>query len=87
MDMIEALNGTVGDLVSYLDYGYFGVLGADFDAQGRSVGNYTPKPSYYALQTISAIFSEDVQRRICRLYDGLRCRTDCLALTVMTHLL
>ncbi len=29
MDMIEALNGTVGDLVSYLDYGYFGVLGAD----------------------------------------------------------
>lgn len=62
MDMIEALNGTVGDLVSYLDYGYFGVLGADFDAQGRSVGNYTPKPSYYALQTISAIFSEDVQK-------------------------
>lgn len=62
MDMIEALNGTVGDLVSYLDYGYFGVLGADFDAQGHSVGNYTPKPSYYALQTISAIFSEDVQK-------------------------
>ena len=32
MDMIEALNGTVGNVSSYLDYGYFGVLGADFDS-------------------------------------------------------
>ncbi len=61
VDMIEALNGTVGDLASYLDYGYFGVLGADFDEEGRSVGNYTPKPSYYALQTLAAMFSEDAE--------------------------
>ena len=61
MDMIEALNGTVGDKSSYLDYGYFGILGADFDADGRSTGEYTPKPSYYALQNVSSIFCEDVK--------------------------
>ena len=37
MDMIEALNGTVGDLVSYLDYGYFGVLGAAVTALIRCI--------------------------------------------------
>ena len=62
VDMIEALNGTAGDVASYLDYGYFGVLGADFDAEGHSIGNYTPKPSYYALQTLAAMFSEDAER-------------------------
>ncbi|MFZ2654593.1 MAG: beta-galactosidase [Victivallales bacterium] len=59
MDMIEALNGKVGDTASYLDYGYFGVLGANFDAKGFATGEYTPKPSYYALQTIAAIFREE----------------------------
>ena len=55
VDMIEALNGTVGDLSSYLDYGYFGVLGANFDANGIATGEYTPKPSYYALQNLASI--------------------------------
>ena len=59
MDMIEALNGTVGDKSSYLDYGYFGVLGADFDENGVATGAYTPKPSYYSLQTIASIFREE----------------------------
>lgn len=59
MDMIEALNGTVGNKASYLDYGYFGVLGADFDANGVSTGDYTPKPSYRTLQVIAAIFREE----------------------------
>lgn len=58
LDMIEALNGTVGDTASYLDYGYFGVLGADFDANGRSTGEYTPKPSYRTLQVIASLFRE-----------------------------
>ena len=62
MDMIEALNGTVGNVSSYLDYGYFGVLGADFDSEGRSVGTYTPKPSYYALQTLCSVLSEEYDR-------------------------
>ncbi len=61
MDMIEALNGTVGDKASYMDYGYFGVLGADFDAEGRATGGYTPKPSYRALQTIAALFRDGVE--------------------------
>ena len=59
MDMIEALNGKVGDVNSYLDYGYFGVIGADFDENGRSTGDYSPKPSFRALQTLSSIMCED----------------------------
>ena len=59
MDMIEALNGKVGDKASYLDYGYFGVLAADFDENGFSTGNYTPKLSYRSLQVIASIFREE----------------------------
>lgn len=59
MDMIEALNGRVGDVASYTDFGYFGVFGADFDEEGHSIGTYTPKMSYWALQTISSIFAEE----------------------------
>ena len=58
MDMIEALNGKVGDLNSYLDYGYFGILGADFDENGFASGEYTPKPSYYAYQNVCSVFAE-----------------------------
>ena len=61
LDMIEALNGSVSDKSSYLDYGYFGVLAADFDKDGISTGNYTPKPSYYALQNLCAVLTEDVK--------------------------
>ncbi len=63
MDMIEALLGNVDDKSSYLDYGYFGVLGADFDENGFSTGDYTPKPSYRALQVLAAIFREDFLMR------------------------
>ena len=59
LDMVEALNGTVGDKASYLDYGYFGVLGAEFDENGISTGEYTPKPSYRTLQVLAAIFREE----------------------------
>lgn len=62
MDMIEALNGTVGNKNSYLDYGYFGILGADFDEDGKSTGEYFRKPSFYVLQNICSVFSEDVQK-------------------------
>lgn len=61
MDMIEALNGTVDSKNSYLDYGYFGVLGADFDENGFATGEYTPKLSYTTLQTICSIFAEDFE--------------------------
>lgn len=59
MDMIEALNGKVGEVSSYLDYGYFGVLGAEFDENGKSVGTYYKKKSYYVLQNIASLFAED----------------------------
>ena len=74
LDMIEALNGRVGDRNSYLDYGYFGVLGAEFDAEGRSTGEYTPKPSYRTLQTLAAIFREEctVEPLPVRFLAGLR---------------
>ena len=61
VDMIEALNGKVGDKKSYLDYGYFGVLAADFDENGFSTGDYSPKMSYYALQNLCTLFSEDTR--------------------------
>ncbi len=61
MDMIEALHGTVGDVASYLDYGYFGVLGAEFDENGKSIGTYYKKPSYYALQNIASLFAEEME--------------------------
>lgn len=61
MDMIEALGGKVGDVNSYLDYGYFGVLGAEFDENGRSIGEYSPKKSYYTLQNIASVFADDYE--------------------------
>lgn len=61
MDMIEALNGTNGDAASYLDYGYFGVLAANFDEKGFAVGEYTPKPSYRTLQVLASVFEGDIR--------------------------
>lgn len=61
LDMMEALNGTVGDKASYQDYGYFGILGADFDENGFATGDYTPKPSYYALQNLAALLGGNLK--------------------------
>jgi hypothetical protein len=61
MDMIEALRGLVADKKSYLDYGYFGVLSADFDENGFSTGAYTPKPAYDSLCTLASIFTADAK--------------------------
>lgn len=61
MDMIEALNGKVGDKLSWLDYGYFGVLSADFDENGVATGEYTPKQSYTALSVLASLFAEDFE--------------------------
>ena len=58
LDMVEALKGLVSDKSSYLDYGYFGVLSADFDVDGHSTGTYTPKPSYTALGNLLSVFSD-----------------------------
>ena len=63
MDMIEALNGRSGDTASWLDYGYFGVLGAEFDENGFAVGEYKPKMSYRTLQTLASALSGEWQVR------------------------
>ncbi|MBR2372886.1 MAG: beta-galactosidase [Lentisphaeria bacterium] len=77
IDMIEALNGTVGNKASYLDYGYFGVLGAEFDENGLATGTYTPKPSYRTLQVLASIFREDYEMKELpvRLVSGFSHRT------------
>ena len=59
LDMAEALNGTKGDANSYKDFGYFGVLRAEFDENGKATGVYTPKPSYRTLQVIASVFREE----------------------------
>ncbi len=58
VDMIEALNGKSSDKSSYLDYGYFGVLSAEFDDEGHSTGEYKEKKSYYALQNLCGLFGK-----------------------------
>ena len=59
VDMIEALNGVVSDKSSYMDFGYFGVLGAEFDENGIATGEYRPKPAYRTLQVLAAVFREE----------------------------
>lgn len=61
MDMAEALNGTVGNAVSYRDYGYFGVLRSGFNSNGKTAGACSPKPSYFALQTLCSVLSEEYE--------------------------
>ena len=62
MDMAEALNGTSGDLSSISDFGYFGVVGAEFDENARTTGEYFAKPSYYALQNLTSVLCEDYEK-------------------------
>ena len=61
VDMIEALLGDRAVKSTYMDYGYFGVLGAEFDEEGFAIGEYSPKPSYYALQNLCSLFAEKVE--------------------------
>ena len=63
MDMAEALLGRVGDAASYRDYGYFGVLSAEFDDNGRATRVKRPKMSYTALRNLAALFNGVPERR------------------------
>lgn len=60
MDMMEALNGKVEDRASYRDFGYFGVLGAEFDENGVATGEYPKKPSFYTLSYLASLFEGNV---------------------------
>lgn len=59
LDMMEALNGRVGDKASRKDFGYFGILSAEFDDDGVATGVYTPKTAYRTLQVLASVFKED----------------------------
>ncbi len=61
MDMREAISGLKCESGGYQDFGYFGVLGAQFDGYGKVIGEYKPKLSYRALQCISSVFCDDVE--------------------------
>ncbi len=56
LDMVEALGGVVGDKKSYMDFGYFGIISADFDEDGLATGEYKPKLSYQAMQNLTTVF-------------------------------
>ena len=43
-------------------FGFYGVLGAQFDENENLLGTYYKKPSYYALQTLSAILCNGTQK-------------------------
>lgn len=72
MDMVEALHGRVDNKASYMDYGYFGVISAEFDEDGRASGNYSPKPSYYALSTLATLLQGDCHA------EEIPCHVECL---------
>ena len=55
LDMIEALAGRLNNKASYLDYGYFGILGCEFDEDGVASGEYYEKPSYYAYSALVSL--------------------------------
>ena len=61
IDMMEALKGRVGDVGSYKDFAYFGVLRAEFDENGAAIGEYSQKPSYYALSNLASLLSGDTR--------------------------
>ena len=61
VDMIEGTAGVNGKKETYLDYGYFGVLGAEFDENGVARKGFYKKPSYYALQNLASVFDENVK--------------------------
>jgi len=43
-------------------FGFYGVLGAEFDDDENFLGTYYKKPSYYALQTLSALLCNGTER-------------------------
>ena len=60
VDIAENLCAKAGTVID--TYGWFGVLGAEFDkSTGFPIGEYKEKPSYFALQNLCSIFDENVE--------------------------
>lgn len=62
MDMCEALDGIVGNISTRKDYGYFGILAAEFDEDGIASGNFTPKISYRTFQVLCSVFQGNFEK-------------------------
>lgn len=60
VDTAENLTAKAGTVIN--TYGWFGVLGAEFDENTSSaLGEYKEKPSYYCLQNLCSILDENVE--------------------------
>ncbi|MBO4262656.1 MAG: cellulase family glycosylhydrolase [Clostridia bacterium] len=59
VDMFENIITDGGEKVRSM-YGFFGVLGEEFDGE-TPLGKYREKPSYHAYKNVAGIFSEDVK--------------------------
>ncbi len=69
VDMAEALFGTRGDTSSYQDYGYFGLLSAQFNEKGVAVGSFERKQSYYAYRNLASFLGGE-WKEISMRYDS-----------------
>lgn len=47
------------------DFGYFGLIRADFDQSGFATGDYSLKPSYYVMQNYCSVFADGFE--LCEL--------------------
>ncbi len=62
VDMAEGINRKDGSDELELDCGYFGLLSCEFDKKtGHSVGEFKPKPSFYAYKTFLGVFGEGAE--------------------------
>ena len=61
MDMCEDME-FAGEARKKVKFGFYGVVGADFDENDLSVGTYSRKPSYTALQCMATTMAEGVER-------------------------
>lgn len=57
IDMMEGLFGSRDDVSTRKDYGYYGLLGAEFNENGEAAGEFRLKQSYYAYRNLAAALS------------------------------
>ncbi|MBQ8813155.1 MAG: beta-galactosidase [Lachnospiraceae bacterium] len=59
MDMMEGFDYKPGEKIS--KFGYFGLLAAEFDENGCATGEYKEKLSYYVMQNLASVFSDEIE--------------------------
>lgn len=61
VDIFENIQNDEG-VLSKEWYGFFGLLGENFDAEGKPLGTYYQKKAYHAMQTLCALFADKIKR-------------------------